>query len=89
MTEVMKINFYIQIALGMSCSKVWVQSTSLTPSFFIEVPVPSQQGQRPCIYVLEVSIMTLFFFNDFAIGFWNCSDSVIFYFILILVPSWS
>ena len=88
MTEVMKIFFYIQIALGMSCSKVWVQSTSLTPSFFIEVPVPCQRGQRPCIYVLGVSIMTLFL-NDFAIGFWNCSDSVIFYFILILVPWWS
>ena len=57
----MKINFYIQIALGMSCSKVWVQSTSLTPSFFIEVPVLSQQGQRSCVYVLGVSIMTLFF----------------------------
>ena len=31
--------------------------TSLTPPLFIEVPVPSQESERSCICVLEVSIL--------------------------------
>jgi hypothetical protein len=39
----------------------WVHETSLTPPFFffIKVPVSSQEGARPCICVLAVSILPL------------------------------
>jgi hypothetical protein len=34
---------------------VWVNKTRLTPSHFIEVPVPSPESERSCIDVLRVS----------------------------------
>ena len=34
-------------------------SASLTPPFFIEMPVPSQESEQRCIGVLEVSIFLL------------------------------
>jgi hypothetical protein len=37
--------------------KVWAHQTSLTPSLFIEVPVPSQESERSRICVLGVSIL--------------------------------
>ena len=52
--------------------------TSLTSSFFTEVPVLSQESESSCICVLGISnlpISTIFLFN-----FWNFSDSVIFLF---------
>jgi hypothetical protein len=38
-------------------------------------PVPSQESELSCICVLRASIFVSFY--DFAIGFWNCSDSVV------------
>ena len=40
--------------------RVWGHKTSLTPSLYIEVPVPRQEGERSCIGVLWVSILPLF-----------------------------
>jgi hypothetical protein len=34
--------------------------SSLTPPQFIKMPVKSHQRERPCIYMLEVSILPLF-----------------------------
>ena len=39
--------------------EVWAQKTSLTLLLFIEVPVRSQESEQSCIYVLEVSILSL------------------------------
>ena len=44
--------------LIMTCFKI-TQKTSLTMPLFIEVSVPSQERDRPCICVLEVSILPL------------------------------
>ena len=35
-------------------------NTSLTMPLFIKVPVPSQESELSCIYVLGVSILSLF-----------------------------
>jgi hypothetical protein len=43
---------------------------------FIKVIVPSQENVRSCLGVLSLSIMFLFLI--FSIGFWTCSDSVVF-----------
>jgi hypothetical protein len=37
----------------------WALKTSLTPTPFIEVYVPSQENERSCICVLRVSILAL------------------------------
>jgi hypothetical protein len=38
--------------------EVWSHKNS-TPPLFIEVPVPSQESERSCIYVIEISILPL------------------------------
>jgi hypothetical protein len=48
--------------------------TSLIPPIFIEVPVPSQECERLCIFVRGNDFAS---FYDFCIGKWNCG---IFYF---------
>ena len=56
--------------------------TSLTLPLYIEVSVPCQEGERSCIYVLEVSIFASF--NDFPIGFlemFRHCGNLVFYFI--------
>ena len=58
-------------------------TTILTPPLCIEVPVPSQETERSCISVLEVMYLCakgieFASFYDFAIGCWNCLDSVVF-----------
>ena len=58
--------------------------TGSTPTFFIKVPVPSQESERSCICVLEVMHLCVrdidvASFYDFDISFWNCYDSVVFY----------
>jgi len=50
----------------------WVHKISLNPPRLIEVSVPSQESEESFVYVFVVSIL------PFSIGFWNCSDSVIF-----------
>ena len=59
--------------------------TSLTPPLFIEVPVPSQECERSCIFLLVASILPLS--TNFLGGFWKYSDSVVF-FVFILVQSY-
>ena len=39
--------------------KVWAHTTSWTSSRFIELSVPSQESERSCICVVEVSILPL------------------------------
>jgi len=38
----------------------WAHTTSLTQALFIEVPVPSQESDQSFIYVLGVSVSTIF-----------------------------
>jgi hypothetical protein len=47
----------------------WAHSIGLTPPHFIEVPVPSQKREQPCICALVVLIFPLS-------TIWNCSDGV-------------
>ena len=57
-----------------------VKKTSLTPPFFIEVPVPRQESERSCICVFEISILSLS--TTLIFEFWNCLDSgICFHFI--------
>ena len=51
--------------------------TSLTSPLFIKMSVISQEGQRSCIYVLNVSILLPS--KICCIEFWNCSDRVIYF----------
>jgi hypothetical protein len=61
--------------------------TSLTPPLFIEVPVPSQDWfsglfRQFDIFLFFYKILELFcsvVFFCFSVGFWNCSDSVVFF----------
>ena len=39
--------------------KLWSQKTILTPSLYIEVPVPSQESELSCICVVGVSLLPL------------------------------
>ena len=55
--------------------KVWANKTSVTPSLFIEVPVPNQQSERSYIMCYWYRFCL---FLRFSLGFWNCSDSVVF-----------
>jgi hypothetical protein len=54
----------------------------LTLSLFVEVLVPSQDRKRSYKCVLEVPILHLSMI--FFIGFFNCSDSVVFLFLSFL-----
>ena len=62
--------------------KVWVHKTNLVPHFFIEVPVSIQKKVSGHVYVLGISILPLY---DCSIGFWNCSDSMIFGFFFVVL----
>jgi hypothetical protein len=54
--------------------------TSLTPPLLIEVSVPSQESKWSCICVRSTVLIYILPLSDFAIGFWNCSDIVVFYY---------
>ena len=56
--------------------------TSLTSSPFTEVPVLSQESERSCICVLGISNLPIS--AIFLLNFWNFSDSVIFFFFILL-----
>jgi hypothetical protein len=56
----------------------WVNKASLTLPLFTEVPVPSQESEHSCVCVLVGIDFASFY--DFSIGFWNCSDSVVFFY---------
>jgi len=52
-------------------------------TLFIEVPVTSQESEWSCIWVLGVSVLSLFLhFVLPVIRFSNCSDSVVFFLLL-------
>jgi hypothetical protein len=51
------------------------RKTSIALPLFIEVSVLSLESEWSCICVVEVSIDS---FNDFSIGFFNCSANVVF-----------
>jgi hypothetical protein len=53
--------------------EVWAHKTSLTPPLFIEVSVLRQ------VMYLCVRIIDCVSFCDFSIGFWNCSNSVVYF----------
>ena len=47
-----------------------------TDIFFIEIPVPSQERERPmylCVRGIDYAL-----FYDFSVGFWNCSHNMFF-----------
>jgi hypothetical protein len=49
---------------------------SLLHIFFIEIPVTSQERERPMY--LCVSGIDYALFYDFSVGFWNCSHNMFF-----------
>ena len=59
----------------------WVNKASLTLPLFTEVPVPSQESEQSCVCVLVGIDFASFY--DFSIGFWNCSDRVVFFFFVL------
>jgi hypothetical protein len=72
-------------------SQLWYHKP---PPLFIEVPVPSEKSEQPCICVLGVSTkpgqraamylcvwgLDFAFSYAFDSGFWNCSNSVAFFY---------
>jgi hypothetical protein len=71
---------YVRVAISLTCRnhlydhiitlrrEVWAHNSSLTLSLFTEVFVPSQESEKSCICVLEVSILPLstIFLLDFG-----------------------
>jgi hypothetical protein len=62
--------------------EAWAHNTSSTPPLDIEVPVPTKENEQSCIYVLGVS--NLFLSTSCSDVFWNWSDIVLFFPILII-----
>ena len=71
--------------------EIWDDRARITTQLIIGVPVANQESQRPCICVLVVSIFPLSMILRldfgtvltvwyFSIRFWNCSDSVVFFY---------
>jgi hypothetical protein len=55
----------------------WVYKTSLTPPYFINVPVQSHENNRSCVGVKGIDITSVL--CDYSIWFLNCSDNVVFF----------
>ena len=53
------LTFYSHMKSTYMTSLFWVHRFSLTPLPYFEVPVSSQENERPCICVLEISILLL------------------------------
>jgi len=78
---------YVLVVILLTCGKhlhariisligeVWAHKISLSPPFFIDVPVPSQESERSCICVLGVSILPLSTILRF-----DSPESVVFFF---------
>jgi hypothetical protein len=64
--------------------EVLVNEADFTAPLFIGVPVPSKESEWACICVLGVLILSLS--SNFSVGFWSCSDSVVF-FVYHFLPS--
>jgi hypothetical protein len=54
--------------------EIWTHLISLTPPLFIDVSVPDHENEQLCFRVLGVFVLPLYYF---AIGSWNCCDSVV------------
>ena len=68
---------FIDAALIIIQFEVWAHKTCLPPPMFIEVHVLSHESEWLCICVLGVSILPLS--TICFIGFWDCSDIVVFF----------
>ena len=47
---------------------VYAHTIRLTPQFSIEVPVRRQESERSCIFVVEISFLTLSTIFQFHVG---------------------
>ena len=56
--------------------EVWAYTSSFTHPYVIRIPVSSKKIEPSYIYMCLVYQLSL---CDFPIGYWNCSDSVIFF----------
>ena len=56
--------------------QVCAHNTSLTPSRFIEVPVPGKESARSYLCVRDLDFAS---FHDFVPIFWNYFNGVVFY----------
>jgi hypothetical protein len=66
------------------CTVSCVDKINLNPPLFFWRPLSSQErSNRSCIWVLAVSCFVSFG-NLFSIGFWSCSDNVVFCFPFIV-----
>ena len=59
--------YFLYIATKIIIHALWAYKTSITPPLYIEVSVPSQDSERSCICVLEVSILPLFYDHSGAV----------------------
>ena len=64
--------------------KVWCHITSFTTPPFTNLPVPSQNSEQTCIFVIGVSILSLFLL--ICIEFRDIFDSMVFCFCFIIWP---
>ena len=63
---------------------MWTHKISINPPLFIEVPVPSQESERPCICVLEESIVTVSVVFLLHFGIVTTVWSIFFHFIIYI-----
>jgi hypothetical protein len=82
--ECVTLNCHMSLRWG---GGAWAHKTSLISSLFIEVSVPRQESQQSYMCVRVVDFVS---FNCFEMGFWNCSDSVVFFFLfnIIVINYW-
>ena len=59
---------------------VWAHKTSLNPPLFIEMSGQNQDSER-YVYLCARGIEFVSFY-DFSIGFWNCSDILVSFFLI-------
>ena len=56
--------------------EIWANKTNLTPPILVRVSVSNPESERSCICVKDIDLV---FVYTFAIGFYKCSDSVVFF----------
>jgi hypothetical protein len=77
----MKVSTENDNNFGYEQNTILVDNIPLTHAHTIEVPVPSTQSERSRINGKGGDFSS---FYDFPIIFWNCSDSVVFFFFALL-----
>ena len=63
--------FLPKSSIKISCNRIF-SKTSLTPSLFIEGPVPCHESKRPWMCIQGIDFAS---FYNLSIRFWNCSDT--------------